>query len=117
MYTRTHVSPGIPNVMWNCLWRTQVMNSCNCACLVEITYMFACRDRVSPLLKQLAAGAVVDADILAAVKGVLHASPAVRAAALGALPSLPAFAAGQVPVLQAGTDELVGGEVQLYLHQ
>jgi hypothetical protein len=64
---------------------------------------------VSPLLKQLAAGAVVDADILAAVKGVLHASPAVRAAALGALPSLPAFAAGQVPVLQDGTDELVGG--------
>ncbi|KXZ48792.1 hypothetical protein GPECTOR_25g376 [Gonium pectorale] len=56
----------------------------------------AYRDRIVPLLRSLCAGCLED-DLDAATSGLLHPAPAVRAAALAALPSVPALAEGMLP--------------------
>ncbi|KAF5835979.1 armadillo-type protein [Dunaliella salina] len=69
----------------------------------------AYRERVQPLLKQLAVGAIEHTDILAAARGVAHASALVRGAALAALHVVPALSAGNCPKGD-------GGELVCLLH-
>lgn len=52
---------------------------------------------MQPLLKQLAVGAVEQADLLAAARGVAHPNAIVRGAALAALPAVPVLASGACP--------------------
>jgi hypothetical protein len=64
------------------------------------------RDRVQPLLKQLAVGAVDHADVLAAARGLACPSALVRGAVLTALPTVPVLASGSCPCDDGA--ELVG---------
>ncbi|KAF8055816.1 hypothetical protein HT031_006591 [Scenedesmus sp. PABB004] len=65
-------------------------------CYAVLGRIPAFRDRVAPLLRSLCAG-VGEPELMPAVSGLLAGSPAVRACALAALPSVPTLAEGVQP--------------------